>query len=334
MVPNEEKGTSEWAKETGFLTVKMTGPSVRSGAILVQDLEAALSGLRTSLECLAKRKIEGPTLPRRGPRIKEVKARVRLYFRDYTPGSAVLKLELRPEQHELTTGLPGEEIVTEWMDGANALRDPARKMPESFDESVLSGIEMLNPLLTKGIDEFEFIWESGGRSRRAKYDAPASSRLKTLLLRPAANRRTVSGFLLSADFLSPDVKFTVFTDDGRPVPCTTPPERLGVVLEGLMNYVRISGDATVQKETGEIRSIRVDSLEVDRSAELLGRALPYDEIRDFWMGTELDQLMERQQVGPIPVGESPDWTPPSDEEWDRYLSALGRRRRPKLMEGE
>jgi hypothetical protein len=324
----------EWKKETGFLTVKMTGPSVRSGAILVQDLEAALSGLRTSLERLAQRKIEGPTQPRRGPRIKEVKASVRLYLRDYEPGSAIVKLELRPEQHQLVTGLPGSEVISEWMEGTRALRDPARRLPESFDDAVLSGMQMLNPLLNKGIDEFEFIWESGGKSARTKYDAPASARLKTLLLKPAANRRTVSGFLLSADFLSPDVKFTVFTEDGRPVACTTSPDRLGVVLEGIMHYVRISGDATVQPGTDVIRSIRVDSLEVDRSVELFGEALPFEDIRDFWMGAELDDLVRRQQVAPIPAGEVPDWSPPSDEEWARYQSVMSRKKRRTLPEGE
>lgn len=329
----ENPPPEEWAKETGFLTVKMTGPAVRSGAILVQDLVTALGGLRASLENLARRRVEGAAPPRRGPRVKEVTSRIRLYFRDYQPGSAVVRLELRPEQHELSGRLPGSEIVSEWMDGTRALRDASRSLPESFDDAVLSGLQVLDPLLRKGIDEFEFVWESSGRTTRSKYDTPASTRLGTALLKPAANRRTVSGFLLSADFLSPDVKFTVVTDDGRPVSCTTPPDRLGVVLEGLMQHVRVSGDAAIQVETKEIRSIRVDSIEVDRSTEMLGGLLPYQDIRDFWTGPSLDDLIERQGVAPIPIGEVPDWTPPSDEEWSQYVTVMTRRKRRQLPEG-
>jgi hypothetical protein len=101
-----------------------------------------------------------------------------------------------------------------------------------------------------------------------------------------------------------------------------------------MHYVRISGDATVQSETGVIRSIRVDSIEVDRSIELFGEALPFEDIRDFWMGAELDDLVRRQQIAPIPAGDVPDWNPPSDEEWERYQSVLGRKKRRTLPEGE
>lgn len=322
----------DWAKGRAALTVCVRGEKVEAGAILAQHLETVLHSVRLSLERLAQRSTEERKVLRAGPRTALVRSQASLFFTSFQKGSAVMRLELRPGQLQLTGQPTGAEIVTEWMEGTAALHDLSRALPQSYDHGVLSGIKLLDPLFSQGVDEVEFSWEVGGRTTRAKYDVPASHRATSLMQRPSVkNRRTESGIILEADFRSPKVTFTIQSDDDRLIHCTASDEDLGIVLEGLMHSAHVSGDATVDPETGKTKALDVDSIEIDQSSGLLD--IPHENVRDFWIGVELDELIRRRDVPLIEDSKGPTWTPPSDEEWERYVAAMGWKSRQRLPEG-
>ncbi len=308
------------------LKVRLVGPKVRPGKISVEDLKALAAAIEDSIQRLADRKLRDAPSLRRGPRTNAVKSLVNLYVTGIEGGSTVVEFEPGPGQEDIYGNRLGSGIFEEWIDGAHSLQDPTGTLPAAFDRGVLTGIHLLHPILTRGVDRIEIEWDDNHRKAKAVFDAGTATRTESLLMRPAQNRRSISGIVLQADLHAPDVTFTVYTVDGGPVKCTAGEEDMSTVLAGLMHMVRVSGEAAVDPSRGTITSLRADSIELGGPADLPG--LPFVDVSDFWLSPDLAAIESRQGILPFSAQEAPGWEPPTQEEADRYEEILRKRRQP------
>ena len=168
------------------------------------------------------------------------------------------------------------------------------------------------------------MWQDGQTKTRAVFDADARRRIEALIARPASNLRTIAGIILQVDFHAPEVTFTLYTEGGEAVPCAGTEEDLSAVLNGILQAVRVSGDAREDPETGKILSLRADSIERIEGSQIY--RFPLTAVREFWTGVEVDTLQARQGVVPFDPEEIPAWDAPSAEEMERYLQVLKPRR--------
>jgi len=308
------------------MRVRLVGPKVRQGKVSVDDLILVAEALQRSIERFVERKELGTPSLRKGPRTLSQKSKVNLYLTDIKSGSTSLEFEPGPGQLDLAGQRVGSGLFLEWVQGAHSLQDPNQSAPESFDRGVLSGIHELHPLFKRGVDRIEIEWQSGRKSARAVLDAGTATRTESLLMRPTPNRRTITGVMLEADFHSPEVVFTVYTTEGQSVRCTAGEDEFGAILSGLLHMVRVTGDAEVDSNTGAVVSFRADSLELEGESDLPD--FPFWSVNEFWSSPDLTSLESRQGIPIYDPLETPEWQPPSDDEWERYQRVLSERRRP------
>ena len=318
----EIQSESPYKGEPRVLEIRLTGPGFkgkREGKVALEDLAIVSNALFTTLERFILRKVKGLYSLRRGVRAKPVKERLQLYLFDVKPGSVILEFSPIEEQSDLEAEKPGSDDLSEFVSGIVKLQDPNGIPPGSFDRGVLQGINMLKPLFNRGVDEVRFGLKGYAEPVKAIFDSPTSKRVDTLLLRPAKNQRSVSGVIMEADFHAPEVRFEVFTQDGKSIPGIASEEDFGNVLSCVMQHVRITGEAE-EDEFGNVKRIRADNIELTGGGGEL--ELPYGSIKEFWSGVNLEDLIDRQGVTPFDPKLEPEWVTPSEEEIERYLSAI------------
>ena len=73
------------------------------------------------------------------------------------------------------------------------------------------------------------------------------------------------------------------------------------VLENILYYVKVIGEAKEDPMTGKINSIKIHDIQRledrEEGADLLPRGTPLP--KDFWQSPSLDQLMELQGTDPL-----------------------------------
>ena len=116
---------------------------------------------------------------------------------------------------------------------------------------------------------------------------------------PQVNVRTIEGRLLMADFKEYGTRCRVHPSIGEPVICLFDEEQKDEVLEDILQYVRIIGEAKEDPITGKITSIKIHDIErledrEDESIELLPQGTPV--ARGFWESPSLEELTHSQNV--------------------------------------
>jgi hypothetical protein len=94
----------------------------------------------------------------------------------------------------------------------------------------------------------------------------------------------------------------VHPSTGEPVLCLFDEEQKDEVLEDILQYVRVVGEAKENPLTGRIASIKIHDIErledrEDEAADLLPQGTPIS--HDFWESPTLDELAQTQNVRPI-----------------------------------
>jgi len=105
-----------------------------------------------------------------------------------------------------------------------------------------------------------------------------------------------------ADFKEHGTRCRVHPSIGDPVLCLFDEEQRDDVLEDILHYVHIVGEAKEDPITGKIASIKIHDIErledrEDEAADLLPRGTPIS--RDFWESPSLGELALAQNVKPL-----------------------------------
>lgn len=138
-----------------------------------------------------------------------------------------------------------------------------------------------------------------------------------------------------ADFKEHGTRCRVHPSVGMPVLCLFDEEQKDEVLEDILQYVLIVGEAKEDPVTGKITSIKIHDIErledrENEAADLLPQGTPIS--RYFWESPTLDELAHSQNVQPVADVRLLFGTWPGEED-DGFESAIDELRHQGIARG-
>ncbi len=287
-----------------LLKVHFDGQAVGPGKIPVAHLLRFLANLNKALQRTG-RVLTGETESvRRGPQPRSVKEEVALDLVLLTQGSPAAVLGF--ERHQTEPSLPamdfGLEILEKGLAGLSSVQEADDALPAGYDTGVLMAWRDIGTLFSQGIEKIEFTLNYRDQSLLAAFTPQGFTRIQERIKGPQTNIRTIEGRLLMADFKEHGTRCRVHPSAGEPVLCLFDEEQKEEVLEDILQYVRIVGEAKEDAISGKIASIKIHDIErlegrEDEATDLLPQGTPIS--RDFWESPTLDELAAVQNVKPM-----------------------------------
>ena len=287
-----------------LLTIRFDGEAVGPGKIPVSHLLRFLTNLNKALQRTGRVLTGEAESVRRGPQPRGIKDEVALDLVLLTHGSpaAVLGFERGQTQTSLPSMDFGLDILEKAVAGLSAVQEPGDALPAGYDAGVLMAWRDAGTLFGRGIRRIDFTLNHRDKPLAATFTPQGLARIQERIQGPQINIRTIEGRLLMADFKEHGTRCRVHPAAGEPVLCLFDAEQKDEVLESILQYVRIVGEATEDAVTGKITSIKIHDIErlegrEDESADLLPQGTPVS--RDFWESPSLDDLAAAQNVEPM-----------------------------------
>ena len=320
-----------------LLTVRFDGEAIGPGTITVPHLLRFLSHFVRALQRTGRVLLGDSDSVQRGQPPRNIAAEVELSLVSLTHGSraAILGFERR---HEIQS-FPGMDFGLEILEAAIAgLRvvqdvpedDAETAWPRGYDTGVLMAWRQMGTLFGQGIDKIDFSLNHRNDPVRTRLTPQGAERIRERIGEAIVSTRTIEGRLLMADFKEDGAKCRIHPSAGDPVSCLFDEERRDEVLENILRYVRIVGDAEVDPRSERISGIKIRDIErvEDRDggvASLLPRGTPMSQA--FWHSPSLEELARAQNVRPMEDIQALFGTWP-DEESDGFESAIEELRHP------
>ena len=209
-------------------------------------------------------------------------------------------------------------------------------LPEGYDAGVLLAWRDAGVLFKQGIASIQFSLNHRGQPLDTTYSSGGFENIQRRIRGPVSNVRTVEGRLLMADFKEHGTRCRVHPSVGEPVLCLFDEDQKDEVLEDILHYVRIVGEAREDPVTGKFNSIKIHDIErledrEDEAVELLPQGSPLP--RDFWQSPTIDELALAQNVQPLTNVEVLFGTWPGGED-DDFESAIDELRHQGVSGGE
>ncbi len=303
-----------------LLKIRFDGDAVGPGTIPVLQLVRFLSQMNKALQRVSL-VLRGEAESRRKgrpPRI--VHDDVNLELVSLEPGSpaAVLGFERSGPDPQLPGMDAGEEILQKAIDGLTAVQADGNTgpLPAGYDAGVLMAWRDAGKVLGQGIDRVSFRLGSWNNIIEASLTPSGLTRIRERIQVPEVNVRTIEGRLLMADFKEQGTRCRVHPSTGDPVLCQFDDVHRDEVLENILGYVRVVGEATEDPSTGKITSIRIHDIEpLDDKNEEGINLLPKGTAvgASFWATPTLDELADLQNVKPLETAQQLFGTWPGDE---------------------
>lgn len=291
-------------EKTPFLKIRFDGEALGPGKIPVGHLLSFLTNLNKALLRTGRVLVGEVESVRRGRQPRSIKEEVALDLVLLTHGSpaAVLGFERRQTGAALPGMDLGLEIFETALSGLSAVQEADDRLPPGYDAGVLMAWRDAGTLFSKGVTNIDFSLNHRGAPLMTKLTPEGFTRIQERIKGPQTNIRTIEGRLLMADFKEHGTRCRVHPSAGEPVLCLFDEEQKDEVLEDILQYVRIVGEAKEDPLTGKIASIKIHDIErlEDRegeAADLLPQGTPIS--RDFWESPTLDELAQAQNVKPM-----------------------------------
>lgn len=305
-------------QEAGRLTIRTHGPAVGRGRIAADDLALLLRTTQDAIERIALVMLGGQGL-RRGRRPAEVERMAQLEVVSLGSGSVTLQCELRREQMLLPDMDLGQRALQAFTSGV-AWLEAREDVPPDWDAGALMAIRELGSLFRRGVESIEVISDS----RPGRLSERSLDRVGRLVTQTVTNVRTVEGRLLMADFKESGPRCRVHPPVGPPVECTFDDAHRQAVLDALTRYVRVTGEAELETDTGRIKRLVIADVEV------IGWEGGEEVTYPFWEPQAIDELARIQNVHPVERVESlaaSVWE--SAEELNEFLKDVYAARTPR-----
>lgn len=287
-----------------LLKIRFDGEAIGPGTIPVSHLLSFLANMNKALQRTGRVLAGEAGSVRRGPQPRSIKEEVALDLVLLTHGSpaAVLGFERRQTMAALPGMDLGLEILEKALSGLAAVQEAGDRLPPGYDAGVLMAWRDAGTLFSKGIARIDFTLNHRETPLTTNLTPEGFTRIQERIKGPQTNIRTIEGRLLMADFKEHGTRCRVHPSAGEPVLCLFDEEQKDEVLDDILQYVRIVGEAKEDPQTGMIASIKIHDIErlEDRegeAADLLPQGTPVS--RNFWESPTLDELAQAQNVRPM-----------------------------------
>lgn len=320
-----------------LLTIRFDGEAIGPGRIPVAHLLRFLSNLNKALQRTGRIMAGESDSMRRGPQPRSIKEEMALDLVLLTHGSAAAVLGF--ERQQTAQSLPGMdygmEILEKAITGLSSAQEINDTLPEGVDAGVLMAWRDAGTLFGQGIEKIEFTLNHRKQPLSAAFTQQGFTRIQERIKGPQTNIRTIEGRLLMADFKEHGTRCRVHPSAGEPVLCLFDAEQKDEVLENILQYVRIVGEAKEDPASGKINSIKIHDIErlegcEDEAADMLPQGTPIS--LDFWESPTLAELAETQGVKPIADVRTLYGTWPGDMD-DGFEEAIHELRHSHMGEG-
>jgi hypothetical protein len=287
-----------------LFSIRLEGKAMGDGRIGASHLITLLTQLNKAF--LRSSQVLHGTIDsmRRGPKEKNLKELLALDLVSLTHGSSatVLSFERSSESKFLMDMDAGVKIMESAIIGLDEVQKPAAALPPGYDVGVLMAWRDLGTLFDLGVSKIQFTLRHREKPQVAVFTPPGYQAVQQRIQGPQINIRTIDGRLLMADFKEYGTRCRVHPAVGEPVLCLFDKERKEEILENILYYVRIKGEAREDPMTGKITSIKIHDIQrleerEGESAEFLPRGTPIT--TDFWQSPSLEELAVSQRVQPM-----------------------------------
>jgi hypothetical protein len=287
-----------------LLKIRFDGEAVGPGKIPVSHLLRFLTNMNKALQRTGRVLLGEAESVRRGRQSDNIKDVLSLDLVLLTHGSpaAVLGFERRRGQ----TALPGMDFGQEILEKALAGLDYAQKagdpLPPGCDAGVLLAWRDAGVLFSQGVKEIAFTLNHREQPIATRFTPEGFTRIQERIKGPQTNIRTIEGRLLMADFKEHGTRCRVHPAAGEPVLCLFDEAQKDEVLEDILQFVRIVGEAKEDPVSGKIASIKIHDIErledkENEAIDLLPQGTPIS--RSFWESPSLEELAQAQNVMPV-----------------------------------
>ena len=287
-----------------LLKIRFDGPAVGPGKIPVSHLLRFLENLNKALQRIGRVLSGEAESVRRGPQPRSIKEEVALDLALLTEGSpaAVLGFERRLMESYLPGMDRGLDILEKTIAGLSAVQGQDEELPAGYDLGVLMAWRDAGTLFSQGIHSIKFTLNHRESPVATSFTPSGFARIQERIKGPQTNIRTIEGRLLMADFKEHGTRCRVHPPVGEPVLCLFDEEQKDEVLEDILHYVRVVGEAKEDPITSRITSIKIHDIErledrENEAVDLLPQGTPIS--RYFWESPTLDELAQAQNVQPM-----------------------------------
>lgn len=292
-------------KHEHFLTITLEGESIGSGRVPVPLLLRLLAEMNKALQRTGNVLRGEADSVRRGPARKNIKDEIAFDLVGITHGSptAVLHLDRSQAQQSFECMDFGLEVIEKALAGLGEIQEKEDdELPVGFDPGVIMAWRDVGTVLEHGVSHICFTLGNRDKPLTVNYTSLGYQRVQKRIQGPQTNIRTIEGRLLMADFKEHGTRCRVHPAMGEPVVCLFDETQKDEVLENILRFVRVAGEAKEDPATGKITSIKIHDIRPleereDEDKELLpvGTPLPID----FWQSPSLEQLAASQGTQPL-----------------------------------
>lgn len=294
------------SRQEPLLKVRLDGEVVGPGTIPVSHLIRFLSNLEKALYRTGRILSGASESAAQGRPTREIKDAVALDLVLLTHGSnaVVLGLERRLDPQLFPQIDFGQEVLEAAIAGLGVVQteEEQRPLPAGYDSGVLMAWRDAGIVFDQGVEHIAFTLNHRRIAVTTRFTPAGYRSIQEKIKGPQTNIRTIEGRLLMADFKEHGTRCRVHPSVGEPVLCLFDEEQKDEVLENILQYVRIVGEAKEDPVSGKISSIKINDIErledrEDFGAELLPQGTPL--LQSFWETPSLEELAQSQHVEPL-----------------------------------
>jgi hypothetical protein len=291
-------------KNEHLLSIRLEGKAIGEGRIGVKQLLLLLEELNKAL--LRSGQVLRGELDsmRKGPKEKGIKEVIALDLVRLSHGSpaTVLCFERARQQARLPEMDFGLEVLEKTISGLIGIQSSEDAFPTGYDAGVLLAWRDMGVLFEKGVDKIAFTLNHRELPFTTDYTRQIYERIQQRIKGPQVNIRTIEGRLLMADFKEHGTRCRIHPPVGDPILCLFDDTHRDEVLENILHFVQVVGEARQDPTTGKIGSIKIHDIRCledreDVRVDLIPQGSPLP--ADFWRSPNLDDLAETQGIRPV-----------------------------------
>ena len=287
-----------------LFSIRLEGKAIGEGRIGASHLITLLTQLNKAF-LRSSQVLHGTTdSMRRGPKEKNLKELLALDLVSLTHGSTatVLSFERSSEPKYLGDMDTGLKTMESAIIGLDEVQKPDAALPPGYDVGVLMAWRDLGTLFDLGVSKIQFTLSHREKPRVTVFTPQGYQVVQQRIQGPQINIRTIEGRLLMVDFKEHGTRCRVHPAVGEPVLCLFDKERKEEILENILHYVRIKGEAREDSMTGKITSIKIHDIQrleeqEGESEEFFPQGTPIT--IDSWQSPSLEEMAVSQGVKPM-----------------------------------